>query len=164
MKCPKCGNETNKEDKFCRECGELLKEETKEEVKKEEPKKEEVKEETKQENVVEEKRIISSMANDTFYCVLSLILYFGGPTLSRFFATLRDYASVFGFFEKIFVLTPLVAFGLAVYAKVKYPKSLFAKVLLIVYICLFALALLSIIVLLVACDIMLKNCKESWTW
>jgi rRNA maturation endonuclease Nob1 len=24
MKCPKCGKEVNKEDKFCNECGELL--------------------------------------------------------------------------------------------------------------------------------------------
>ena len=153
MKCPKCGKEVNKEDKFCNECGELL-------VTDVTPaKKEEVKE-TKTEEV-EEKRIISSMGNDTFFCLCSLACYFGGPLLTALFTKLSEYTKLFSLFGRITMLLPLAAYGLAIYAKVKYPKSTFAKVLLIVYIAMFVLAIIGLILIVIACAAMLRDCGNQ---
>jgi hypothetical protein len=156
MKCNKCGKELKENDKFCPECGQVvneIKEEVKEEIKKEEVK--------PQEPVIEEKRIVSGMKNDTFFCVLSLIFYIGGPALSKLFLMFKSYSSIFETIANITRLFPLIGFGLVIYAKVKYPKSKFAKTLLIIYIILFAIAIVYIIIVVVACYLILKDCSNS---
>ena len=98
MKCSKCGKDINKDDKFCAECGQvvnfIVKENPKDDKKKDEVKNEEsnMKDETTKEvnTEVEEKRIVSGMKNDTFFCVLSIICYVVGPILFRVFGMLSD--------------------------------------------------------------------------
>ena len=155
MKCSKCGHELKENDKFCTECGEVV---NKEEVKEEkETKKEDVKTEKVQ---TEEKRIISSMGNDTFYCVLSMICFFGGPIISGLIAYLSK--GVANQLEALIGILPLAGLALCIYAKIKYPQSKFAKVLLIVYIVLIVLAIIAIVVALIACVLACRSCADSW--
>ncbi len=171
MKCSKCGYEINEGDKFCRECGQVVEsttpeKEVKEKTKNVEEPKEEVKEEVKTEvttvtNKPEEKRIVSSMANDTFFCLCSIICYIACPLLTGLFAYLDTKSDVFSPFVRIPMLLPFAAYGLAIYAKVKYPESKFAKILLIIYIVLFVLGIILMIIAVIACAIFLRDCLEG---
>ena len=152
MKCSKCGHEINKEDKFCRECGQVVENNT--------PIKEEKKEEVKVE-VTTPTKPASSKDEATTLCVYSIICYVATPILTIIFQYLGERYSFFALFSRVTMLLPFVAYGLAIYAKVKYPESKFAKVLLIVYIVLFVLAIVLMIVAVIACAVFLKNCLEG---
>ena len=113
MKCKKCGKELNKDDQFCIECGESVKET----------------------NVAKnEEKMKNGMRKDTFLCIISIIMYIGGPVLAKLFTTLKDYSNIFGFLSRVASLLPFFAFALVIYTKVKYPKSKFATILLIVFV------------------------------
>ena len=135
MKCKKCGKELNKDDQFCIECGESV-------------------------NEITNKEKTNNANKDTFLCIVSIIMYICGPILARLFNTFKDYSNIFGFLSRVASLLPFFAFALVIYTKVKYPKSKFATILLIIYISLFVLAVIAIIILIVACVETLKGCGE----
>ncbi len=143
MKCPKCNNELNKGDKFCPNCGEKITEVVNAE----------------KVNTTEEKRIIAAMSNDVFFCILSLILVFCGPTIGTAIATVPGLNAL----SPILDLLPLAGLGLCIFALVKYPKSVFAKVLLIVYMVLFVLAIIVIVLMLLTCINVLQDCSGMGT-
>lgn len=147
MKCKNCNHELNENVNYCPECGQKV-DEIKVEV-------------TKKEIVNEEKRINKNMSNDTFFCVLSLLFLTVGSSLATFFYQLAEKVGSLEILGKVFTLSPFIAFALAIYAKVKYPKSKFAKVLFIVYLVLIVLAILYIVFVVVACYFILRGCTDS---
>lgn len=151
MKCIKCGKDLNVGDKFCKDCGQKVEEVT-QQVENVKP--------TEAEVVKEEKRIVSGMENDTFLCIISLICYFGGPIITALLGMISSKIPFMAIFNRITSLLPLFGFGLAIYTKVKYPKSTFAKVLLIVYIVLFVISLLLIFIFIVSCIKGLSECSN----
>ena len=153
MKCSKCGKELNKTDAFCSNCGEPVKKE-------EEPKTEE-KNDVIVEKVSGEKKIVSFMENDQFFCTLSLILYFGSGLIETLIAMLVKSVPALKGLMALVGLCPLAAYALCIYARIKYPNSKFAKILLIVYIVLFALGILLAIVLIIACAAFAREILQS---
>ncbi len=158
MKCIKCGKELNEGDKFCRDCGQKV-----EDVKQSEAQNSQSQTQSQvqtQEVVKEEKRIVSSMENDTFLCIISLACYFGGPIITWLLNIISYKIPFMAIFNRITSLLPLFAFGLVIYTKVKYPKSTFAKTLLIIYIVLFAISLILLFVFIVSCIKGLSECSN----
>jgi len=137
MKCKNCGKELESNDEFCNECGQSVKETN---------------------AAKNEEKMKNGMKKDTFLCIISIIMYIGGPVLAKLFTTLKDYSSVFGFLSRVATLLPFFAFALVIYTKVKYRDSKFATILLIIYISLFVLAIIALILLIIACVEMLKGC------
>ena len=79
MKCKNCGKELESNDEFCNECGQNVKET----------------------NVAKnEEKMKNGMRKDTFLCIISIIMYIGGPVLAKLFTTHKDYSSVFGFLSR----------------------------------------------------------------
>ena len=141
MKCKNCGQELESNDEFCNECGQSVKET----------------------NVAKnEEKMKNGMRKDTFLCIISIIMYIGGPVLAKLFTTLKDYSSVFGFLSRVAALLPFFAFALVIYTKVKYRESKFAKILLIIYLIIINLILIGITILLISCINLLSNCDETW--
>ena len=150
MFCSKCGAKIKETDKFCPQCGYVTKED----------------ETTKVNNtVVEEKRYVQSMQNDTFLCMLSLIFVYGSPIVAAILTGLgravQGLAGVFGILTGLLGLCPLAGYVLCIVAKVKYPESKFAKILLIVYIVQFVLGIILVIIFIVACAAMFRDCSGS---
>ena len=141
MKCPKCGKELNEGDHFCTECG------TKIELPK-----------------PQEKRIVNSMENSTFLCMISIICYFGWPFVAGLIGLIGEALPIINTLQGICGLLPIAGFILAIVAWAKYPKTTFPKVLVIVYAVLFILALILIIIIAAACTAsigtFLENCEN----
>lgn len=156
MKCKKCGEELRSDAKFCYECGQKVDIETNAQEIKEEVNN--IKPVVLNEN--KEKRIVSSIKNDTFFCLLSIACYFGGPILQVLFGYLSEISKIFLVFTRVITLLPFIAYALAIYAKVKYPESKFAKILLIVYLVLFILGLIAIVIIIVSCAYMAQDCSS----
>lgn len=153
MFCRKCGKEVPKDSKFCPACGEL------QEVVKEVPavKKEEV--------------TNNHLAN--VLCSISLGLYFGMPILSfimYIFAYGFSYSDstslLTNFFGSIISiissLSTIAAYVLMIIARVKCPKSTYAKVVMWIYIALFAISLITLIVIIFACAGAVAACSSSY--
>ena len=159
MKCSKCGKELNEEQKFCDNCGQKV-EEVKEKTEKE---KEEIKEEKEVivEQVKQEKKIVSFMENDQFFCTLSLILYFGSGIIETLIAALAESIPSMRSLMALVGLCPLAAYALCIYARIKYPNSKFAKILLIVYIVLFVLGILALVLILVLCAAFFREALQG---
>ena len=134
MKCKSCGKEVKKDSTFCSECGTKLKEDN-----------------MKVEKLPDEKRIINSMSNGTFFCLLSL--------LSLFLSFFVRFAKI-AYLSRCYLLFSLTALVLCIYARVKYPRSTFAKVLLVIYIIFIVLIIAFIIFIIVACKNLLSGCRN----
>jgi hypothetical protein len=98
------------------------------------------------------------MENDVFFCLLSIACYIGGPILAFILGLIENEIGVTFILSRLASLLPLAAYGLAIYAKVKYPKSQFAKVLLIIYLVIFVLAIIAVVIFIVSCLNALENC------
>lgn len=158
MKCSKCGKELSEGDKFCRECGQVVGEE---------PKTESITE-TKGKVEIKKEEVKSTPApvtpvkdNSALLCGLSLACFFGGPILLAIIIAIFGEGDYFVIIERMLFLLPLIAYGLCIYARIKYPQSTFAKVLLIVYIVLFVAAIFLLIIFLVACFSLIENCGSD---
>lgn len=74
-----------------------------------------------------------------------------------------DHARILGVaedaFSVFFILVDIASLVLMIIARVKYPKSVFAKVLMIVYIVLYVTSIIGVIALMVSCAIMCGGCR-----
>ena len=130
MKCPKCGKELTENDNFCPECGEKI-----------------IREVAKP----EEKRIVQSMENSTFLCMISMICYFGWGIIAAIIGSIGSVFPPLEVLQGLIAFLPLAGLILAIVAWAKYPKATFPKVLTIVYIVLSILAIFIIILLAASC-------------
>lgn len=144
--CSKCGSELPEVGNFCIECGEKFRDEV------------EVQKVNEVNNNAVSSEVVSTTTadnidekNSSFLCAVSLILmYLGFPVvlvIANFFPS-----SFNSFFALLGLISPLVAFVLMVIARIKYPKSTFAKILMIVYLIQLALVLFLIISLAYLCN------------
>lgn len=87
----------------------------------------------------------------TIWCVLSLILYFVVPVVFGFFASfLEALAEGLSYIMLFFSLASrIAAYVFMIMARVKYPDNKFAKILMWIYIVLFAFTLLLVILIVV---------------
>ena len=129
MFCGNCGNRLNDTDLYCPNCG--------------------------HQNIVNNKVIVSN-SNDgdsraNTLCVISLILtYF----ISIPFGILEAISpSLKHAFDGIIGLGPIVGFILMIIARVKYPNSKFAKVLMWIYIISIIVWIILTILVLIACSV-----------
>ncbi len=150
MFCRNCGKEVPKDSKFCSSCGQL------QEVAIEKP-------------IVKEEKDNNRLAN--ILCSISLGLYFGFPILSVImygiaygFSTSDATSTLSGFFGSIISilssLATLAAYVLMIVARVKCPKSTYAKVVMWIYIVLFAMSLITLIVIIFACAGAIASCSN----
>lgn len=158
MNCRICGHELKNTDKFCPECGtKIIKLETK-------TKKKDaviVKEKTnKTKN--EEKQYVNGINNDTALCIASLICAYGLPIVGKilewFGHLLYPIRWIFGLATGLLWLLSLAALPLAIYARIKYPESTFAKVLIIIYVIQLILGILFVLLIFVTCGAILESC------
>ena len=63
--------------------------------------------------------------------------------------------------ESLSGILPLASLGLLIYVRVKYPKNLFSKIVLILYISGFVLGVIAMIVFMVACFIACQSIDTS---
>jgi hypothetical protein len=152
MFCKKCGNKLPENSKFCPSCGDS------------------------QEVVVQEP-VATKPAKDNnklanTLSTISVCLYFGVPLLSYFAyfilygvsygdETATTVAGFFSSFISLFSMgSTLAAYILMIIARVKCPSNTFAKVLMWVYIALFAMGLITLVVMMVACAGIIASCSE----
>ncbi len=151
MFCRKCGKEVPKDSKFCPACGEL------QEVVIEKP-------------VVKTEEVPNNhLAN--VLCSISLGLYFGMPVLSFIMYVLAygfsysdTTSAVAGFFGSVISiissLSTIAAYVLMIIARVKCPKSTYAKIVMWIYIALFAMSLITLMVIIFACAGAVASCSN----
>ena len=136
MYCVKCGKQLNENEKFCPNCGEVNRL---------------LEDNNQQNNVVQPKE------NDgaTLLCILSLIFMYFAPGV-----IVAVVENLFPSIEFLGGLSPLAALVLMIVARVKYPKSTFAKVLMWIYIIQIILAIIGFILLVAFCYVMCGSCEE----
>ena len=152
MKCNFCGQELKEKDKYCPNCGkkvEIIKDNSTKIV-------------LNNNDPYYEEQYIKGLNNDTTLCIASLICAYAIPiisivleNLSRLIPPLENF---FGYLSGILWIPSLAALPLAIYAKVKYPQSTFAKVLIIVYLLQFILGILAVVILTITCINSLRDC------
>ena len=153
MYCTNCGNELSKNSMFCPNCG------TKN--------KEEIIKPNDNENTN------NHLAN--VLCTISLCLYFGTPLLSfivYFFSFGLSFnndsaVSAIGTLTTSIMsilssVSTLAAYVLMIIARVKCPKSTYAKVVMWLYIALFVMGLVTMVVLLITCAGILAECGSHF--
>ncbi len=165
MKCSKCGTEISEELNFCPNCGNNLKENgapniTEANIIEETPKNEEIVNddplkgsyEIPKDNNVSQSVQQPDQNDDqlpTTLCIISLVLYFLGSVVAGLIPGLGP----------IFrLLSPLVAIGIMIYVRVKYPNNTFGKVLMILYIVLTILAIIGFILVVMLCKSVVQSC------
>lgn len=87
-------------------------------------------------------------------CTISVCLYFGMPLLSTLLC-------IIGLAPLAYIISPfsrIAAYVLMIIARVKYPESKFAKILMWIYIALFAVSIVLAIILTIACGVSLVWC------
>jgi len=153
MKCNNCGNELKEGDSFCSNCGTVVNNNNNTNNNNTI--------ETSQTNNTSDNNITTNTTNKistpTILCIISIMLTGGNPLLYAFLSiisTNMKSRGLFGFF-------PLIGLALAIYTRIKYPESKFAKVLLIIYI-IFIIATIIFIALVIAlCNSLLQECGNS---
>lgn len=145
MYCKNCGKKLEDNKKFCANCG------TKKEV-------EEIVE-VKVENDPT-KKDENHLAN--VLCTISLCLYFAGSTvigiLVMMLSAIPFTGPLAGLLSLASGLCPIAAYVLMIIARVKCPKSTYAKVVMWIYIVLFILSVIALIIMMVACAGLLASC------
>ena len=145
MRCIHCDSEISDDAKFCTNCGQSV---NKEEIK----------------VTSNEKQWINGINNDTFLCLASIFCAFACPTIGyglSMLSILLNNSYIIQSFSKLFYLLSQGALPLAIVAKVKYPESKFAKVLLIFYLVSAILAIIAFVILIVSCINLLQDCGNS---
>ncbi len=119
MYCIKCGKEINENDKFCNSCGQKIGEETN----------------TTKEIVKPKEMSEEDNKNANLLCIISLILMYGASFGIRYTSSLvTNNVGIRSILNLISSLCPLASIALMIVARVKYPSSKFAKVLMWLYI------------------------------
>ena len=139
MFCKNCGSEINSDSIFCENCGTRVKEEPVNNVSQNNT------------NNVEENK------NANILCIISLICTFGLDIIATLISEFIPSKST-NLIVSILYLGPLAGIVLAIIARVKYPSSKFAKVLLIVYLVLFVGSIIFSIVFMFACAYAFRDC------
>ncbi len=133
MKCEKCGNDINPNEKFCTNCGNpvpVVEQPTPE--------------------VVTSPVPVDTNEQANRLCIISLILYFGSSIIAGILTFLSGGNEVVSnMFSGIAGLGPLAGIVLMIVARVKYPESRFAKTLMWIYIALTILGIILIVVVIV---------------
>ena len=135
MYCRNCGTKIDDNESFCTNCGT-----PKENINNNVPTKVEVKntemspEDTKNANLL---------------CILSLVLTFGSDAILGVIMVV--FPPLGSILSSISPLCNLAGLVLMIVARVKYPKSKFAKILMWVYIGLFIASILLVVLVIVAC-------------
>lgn len=140
MYCKNCGNVCSFTDTVCKNCGNKL------DVSFYANNISQVKKEvvyTKEDN--DKANLLSACS------LLSFLLPF---LLSFIFAN----TGLIEFVGNISVLLELVSFSLMIYVRIKYPKNIFGKVLMFLYIVVLILFIISIVVFLIACIDAISKC------
>ncbi|MBR1650026.1 MAG: hypothetical protein IJ691_02585 [Lachnospiraceae bacterium] len=118
---------------------------------------------------LEEARVPEPKSYEKLLCFLSLGLYVFGPTASGIPMYIvesinlqSDVSSpIFSVLSSFGGVTYIAAWVLMIIARVKYKKSVFAKVLMWVYIGLLVAAIIAVIILVATCINALNNCNCS---
>jgi uncharacterized membrane protein len=106
----------------------------------------------------------------TIWCIVSLGLMFVLPTIAGVITVLvSEYldsgsalqASMSMIFGGIVSFSPIGAIGTMIYVRIKYPKSIFGKVLMWLYIALAIIAVICVIVVFVMCVNELNRCRNA---
>ena len=161
MYCRKCGEKIPTKSKFCPSCGDSQEDSIVEEK-----------------PVVEETPVVDEKTNNhlaNVLCTISLCLYFGMPLVSfmiyifTFGLSFNDDSAVSAigtFFTSIMSLlssvATLAAYVLMIVARVKCPKSTYAKVVMWLYIALFVMGLITLVVIMVTCAGILAECGRNF--
>lgn len=160
MICKKCNSKNEKDSIYCQNCGAKLEEEKKE-----------VQPVEKKETTTVSTNIESDETrkkNASTLCAISLILMYGFPIIMGVIAgvvgTLNSSVldimyNVIGSFSS---LSSIAAIVLMIVARVKYPESKFAKVLMIVYIVQAAIFIILGIIFFFACTALFASCASSY--
>ena len=129
MYCIKCGKEINEESKYCPNCGNQL----------------------VSEQILSDDR--KEKAN--LLCILSLVVTFASSIplgiLSFLFPILKSFLS------SLYGICPMAGIVLMIIARIKYPESKFAKVLMWMYIFIIILVIIGAILLVIACSTACRN-------
>lgn len=143
MYCVKCGKQLNENEKFCSNCGEANK----------------ILEDNnnQQNNSIKQNNVVQPKENDgaTLLCILSLTFMYFAPGI-----IVAIGENHFPNIDSLGGLFPLVALVLMIVARVKYPNSTFAKVIMWIYIIQIILAIIGFILLVAFCYIMCGDCQE----
>ena len=150
MYCSNCGEELNN-NKYCPKCG------------------------TKQEEIVKDDSVKPNNHLANVLCTISLCLYFGMPILSviiyiiTFGLTINSdvtdsgVASLFlSGFSLVAWASRITAYVLMIIARVKCPKSTYAKVVMWIYIALFVMGLVALVVMMITCAGILVECARHF--
>ncbi len=163
MYCSNCGKELLEGAKFCPYCSSI-----------QENNQNQVfipqSEINDKQEVITEPPVDNHSAN--LLCTISLILYFGGPitTFMLYLVMAVGYSTTesLGIFGNVLSLMTLLSSmsGLAAYvlmiiARVKYPKSKYAKVVMWIYIVLFILGIIAFAALAIYCGWYIGNCLDK---
>jgi len=144
MYCNNCGKELDDDARFCKYCG-----------------KEMAKGDENQNNITninESQEYINQQADNStanLLCTISLFLTIGVPFVLRFIPGLQD------FIDTIISICGMTGFVLMLVARVKYPKNVFAKVLMWIYIIIIIAYIVLMAALIIACGIACNNADFS---
>ena len=148
MYCKNCGKKLEEGKKFCPNCG----------TKKED---EEVIAVTVENDPT--KKDENHLAN--VLCTISLCLYFGGSTVIGVLVAMLSVTPftgpLAGLLSLLSGLCPIAAYVLMIIARVKCPKSTYAKVVMWIYIALFIMSLIALVVIMVTCAGIIASCANG---
>lgn len=148
MYCINCGSQVNDDDKFCLRCGALQKGDL-------QPNQVVI-----TRNNVEPQQVAYEKTNTpadnhlaNVLCIISLCLYFVAPSMFTFLSACFDesFPALSGLFMLISISSFLAAYVLMIIARVKCPKSTFAKVVMWIYIALLILGIITWVIIFAAC-------------
>lgn len=162
MYCRNCGKELLEGAKFCQYCSSI--------------------QEYNQNQVVIPQQINNKQETTTtlvvdnhkanVLCTISLLLYFSGPVIALMLYLIIATASsstdvldvLYGVLSgtlAISSVTGLAAYVLMIVARVKYPKSIYAKVIMWIYIVFFILGIIAFAALIIYCGWYTGNCLHQ---
>lgn len=139
MYCKNCGNKLENDDVFCTNCG----------TKKDDTSDNSIVEDTKKVEVNNNEMSPEDTKNANLLCIISLILTFASDLIAGIITVVFPPLG-----ELLMSITPLCNLAglvLMIVARVKYPKSKFAKILMWIYIGLFIFSIVAIVLIVAAC-------------
>ena len=165
MKCYKCGNELDDQDVFCTNCGAQRPVEIQPTV----PTQVVYQQPTQQlpnYQVVVPQTPVQSLdkKNANALCIISLLLYFLGPIIAGILSIMISVISenLTLVTAALSVISRIAAFVMAIVARIKYPNSTFAKILLWIYIAFILSSVLMIILLIILIVIGIMSISNGW--
>jgi len=151
MKYKKCGNELRDNDLFCSQCGESVVENNSEAIieNKEIKNDEVIKDNTEK---AENKDAVIDYKKANILTIISAVLMFVIPGILTNLSFRFDNGSTMGnILKSLDTIAPLTGFGTLIYTRIKYPKHIFSKVVLIVSIITFIAVFIYAIAMIAVC-------------